>query len=114
MRSIANGSERKFHERWLAEAALAWDVAITDKHPDVAVSQLRRAAYELRRIDVEHWLMVELELLRLRDACLHAASPEDICALAELARTYGAGTVLRGVTELREKATHQQAPTELN
>jgi DNA-binding SARP family transcriptional activator len=101
LQRVGGGRERMLHERWMAEAALAWDLALNQRKPKEAASELSLAARELRRRDVDHWLLVELELLRLKAKCLGGASEAEMDHLESVAASYEAGTVLRGLKELR-------------
>ncbi|MFI5091180.1 MAG: AAA family ATPase, partial [Terriglobales bacterium] len=100
LRRIGGGREKLYHERWLAESAIAWDIALNHHEASAAVDQLQVAASRLRRCDIEHWLLVSLECLRLRTACDGTAPDAEIDSLRAAAASYEAGTVLRGLEDL--------------
>jgi hypothetical protein len=99
-----------FHERWMSEAALAWDVALNQSRHRDAIDQLRAGAEELRRRDVDHWLLVELETLRLALYCSDGPSADEVDRLRKLAVEYEAGMVLRGLETLGEAAEKTVSP----
>ncbi|MFI5091297.1 MAG: hypothetical protein ACHP7P_14705, partial [Terriglobales bacterium] len=105
LRSLGMGRHRMFHERWMIEAALAWDVALNQRRYRDAIDQLRAGADELRRRDVDHWLLVELEALRLVQYCSGGPSSGEVDRLWKLAVEYEAGTVLRGLATLSKSDT---------
>jgi tetratricopeptide (TPR) repeat protein len=100
LRRIGAGRERLYHERWQAEAALAWDTALNHGQVAAAAEQLRVAANELRHRDVDHWLLVELELVRLKVARDGVAPRADVERLTAAATSHSAGAILRALETL--------------
>jgi DNA-binding SARP family transcriptional activator len=100
LKRIGAGRERLFHERWLAEAAIAWDTALNHGQVSAAITQLRAAANDLRRRDVDHWLHVELELLRLKVTCEGSVPDSEVSSLTAEATKFQAGTVLKALKQL--------------
>jgi DNA-binding SARP family transcriptional activator len=100
LKRIGAGRERLFHERWLGEAAIAWDLALNHGQVSTAIAQLRTAANDLRRRDVDHWLQVELELLRIRIRCEGSVPDAEIESLTAVATDFEAGAVLHALKQL--------------
>jgi tetratricopeptide (TPR) repeat protein len=95
LRSIAAGRERVLHDRWMVEAAYAWDLSINHGKPDVAAANLWAAQREMRRRDVSHWLRLELEAVRIEEFLAGHVSEKRRLHLAELAGAYQAQGVVR-------------------
>jgi DNA-binding SARP family transcriptional activator/tetratricopeptide (TPR) repeat protein len=100
LRTLGGGREHIYHERWMVEAALAWDRALNDREPQEACKQLHEACRALRRVDLDHCLFLSLERLRLEKSCMNAVPIQECQALMETAESYGAGTVLSALQSL--------------
>jgi hypothetical protein len=93
------GRETVQHDRWITEAALAWDAVLNQERPDDAVRSLESAARELSRRDTDHWLSLEMELIRVREIIAHTRKDEDRRRLAETARRYEAAGIVAQAAE---------------
>jgi len=101
LRSIAAGRELVLHDRWYVEAAYAWNSCINEANPIPAVEHLGSALKELRRRDVDHWLRLELEAIRIEEFLSGCVSGERRRRLVEDARFYCAlGIVKEAVCRL--------------
>ena len=90
LRSLAYGRDRVLHDRWKPVAACAWNMCLNEGMPDLAVTTLERALHELRRRDIDHWLRLELEAIRIEESILGAGQEARRMRLMETARKYGA------------------------
>jgi DNA-binding SARP family transcriptional activator len=91
----AQGRERVLHDRWYVEAAYAWNRCINERKPDLAVAGLEAALHDLRRRDVDHWLRLELEAIRVEEFISERMATQKRLQLAALARSYSAMGILR-------------------
>jgi hypothetical protein len=82
------------------EAALAWDMALNDGRPDEARAQLWDGRRRLRRIDLDHWLLLGVEWLRLEKQTSNTVPRQELSGLLETAERLGAGTALKGLKTL--------------
>ena len=94
LRSIAVGHERVLHDRWKLVAAHAWDACINSGEPDIALTALTVALRELRRRDVDHWLRLELEAIRIEEFVCGAVNEGRRVQLAEAAQAFGARAIV--------------------
>jgi len=90
LRSIANGRDRVLHDRWKPVAACAWNMCLNEGMPDLAVATLEGALHELRRRDIDHWLRLELEAIRIQESICGATQEARRMRLVEAAQKYGA------------------------
>jgi len=95
LRSIASGKERALHDRWYVEAAHAWNSCLNIGDEESAVLRLESALRELRRRDVDHWLRLELEAIRVNEYLTSGMLEQRRARLLELARSYGAYGVIK-------------------
>ena len=101
LRSVAAGREAVVHDRWYVEAAYAWNSCINDGSTKAAVGRLESTLHELRRRDVDHWLRLELEAIRVEEFLSGGVSKDRRLQLIELGRFYCAhGIVRQSATEL--------------
>lgn len=76
---------------WLPSVALSWDMAFNSHLPDEAIARLELHSRQMRRRDVAVWLTLELEVIRLKDACYgKEVALGDRRLLVERAERYGA------------------------
>jgi len=99
LRIIAGGREKVLHDRWMVEAAYAWDLCLNRARPEEAASRLDVAERELRRRDVSHWLRLELEAIRLEEYVEGGIAVDRRRRLASLAQPFGALGIVRGARE---------------
>src|SRR4030042_2934457 len=57
------GRRRVLHDRWMVEAALAWDDLITFGDVSQTLLMLAPIRAELQRRDIDSWLRLELPVL---------------------------------------------------
>jgi tetratricopeptide (TPR) repeat protein len=100
LQRIGKGAEGIYHERWMLDAAVAWNIALNNGSANDAIDFLVTAARRLKRRDIDHWLSIEVELLRLRQECTHGASPSEILRVREAAHQYKALGVLIHIDQL--------------
>ncbi len=101
LRSIAAGREHVLHDRWKIESAYAWDLSINQGEPERALARLRTALHEMRRRDVDHWLRLELETIRVEEFATGHVAEASRLRLADQARSYAAqGIVTEALTGL--------------
>jgi hypothetical protein len=95
LRSVAAGRERVLHDRWYVEAAYAWNACMNSKDHEAALARLELALRELRRRDVDHWLRLELEAIRVEEFVRGTVSEERRHNLVQSARSYSAQGVVK-------------------
>ncbi len=83
---------RSYHERWMVEAALAWDRCINRNDPEGALHQLQEAFMELQRRDLDHALMTKIEYFRIA-VSIGQDEKESISKLRDRAAAVGADLV---------------------
>jgi tetratricopeptide (TPR) repeat protein len=96
LRSLAGGRERVLHDRWYVEAAYAWNSCMNHGNTDAALAELDCALRDLRRRDVDHWLRLELETVRVKEFLSGSVSEHGRLKLIELAQRYCAHGIIRG------------------
>lgn len=101
LRAVGQGRERVFHDRWLTEAAIAWNTATNGKGFEAADVELSAALRDLRRRDVDHWLALGLEKLTIQQRFLGEIQSNDYLVIERGAIQYGAKGILRGLTAAR-------------
>ncbi len=92
--NLSKGRENYLHDRWMIDAARAWHLALCANAPDTALRMLEVSCRELRRRDVDHWLMLRVEAARLALETGRPLARDEIQVLTEEARRHGAGGVL--------------------
>ena len=95
LRTIIGDGDRVPHDRWKIAAAFAWDLCINQHKADAAAARLDRALHEMRRRDVDQWLRLELEAVRIEEFVAGHVSEKRRLHLAELAGAYQAQGVVR-------------------
>ena len=95
LRSVAAGRERVLHDRWYVEAAYAWNSCLNTRTPEAALAGLELALRELRRRDVDHWLRLELEAIRVEEFMTGVVSEQRRLSLVDRGRSYGAHGIVR-------------------
>jgi hypothetical protein len=89
------GNVQDIFDRSFFEMAVAWHSYLGGADVEMVVASLKRVASRLRRRDIEDWLLVELEALKITE---HASGRRDERARArirELARPYKLGIIER-------------------
>jgi len=92
------GRERVLHDRWMIETALAWYELGRDMGAELVFANLLRVRGELRRRDVDSWLRLELEALRMEEAAASRIDVGSRLKLAEIAGCYSAAALKREAT----------------
>jgi DNA-binding SARP family transcriptional activator len=93
--AVAAGRERLIHDRWKIEAAYAWNLCINCGKPDEAIALLQVALNEIRRRDVDHWLRLQLEAIRIVEFVRGDVAREKRQRLLEIASSYSAEGIVR-------------------
>jgi hypothetical protein len=91
---IAAGRERALEDRWTVEAAFAWNACRNKGDVPAAVARLETALRELSRRDVDHWLRLELEAVRIDEFVSGRVSTQRRSQLAILGKHYGAAAIV--------------------
>jgi len=99
LRVIAGGREKVLHDRWMVEAAYAWDLCLNHGRPSDAAANLNAAVRELRRRDVSHWLRLELEAIKLEEYVSGSVAHERRQGLSSQAKAFGALGISRSADE---------------
>ena len=94
LRSVAVGHERVLHDRWKLVAAYAWDACINGDDAEHALTAVAVALRELRRRDVDHWLRLELEAIRIEEYVCGAVCEGRRLRLSEAAQAFGARAIV--------------------
>jgi len=84
---------RIFADRWMIEAALAWNTLLNCRRPELAIANLARASKELARRDVDHWLRLQVEFILVTERATGQRQADRRADLAELGRRYQASAV---------------------
>jgi tetratricopeptide (TPR) repeat protein len=95
LRSVAACRERALHDRWYVEAAYAWNSCLNEADPNAAVERLESTLRELRRRDIDHWLRLELEAVRVQEYLSGQVSEQRRAQLVEFARFYSAHGIIQ-------------------
>jgi tetratricopeptide (TPR) repeat protein len=95
LESIAKGRERSLSDRWPVEAAFGWDACVNDRGGSEAIARLGAATHELSRRDVDQWLRLSLESIKIRERIYGVVDFERRCELADLGRHYCANAIVR-------------------
>jgi DNA-binding SARP family transcriptional activator/tetratricopeptide (TPR) repeat protein len=83
-----------FADRWMVEAALAWNRLLNHHEPEMALADLMRASRELFRRDVDHWLRLKVEYIAISEHITGEIAAEERRKLAQLASRYQATAIL--------------------
>lgn len=93
LNQLRQGRERVPHERWMVESAVAWNLVLNLEKPLEAICSLERASRELYKRDVDHWLSLELEGIRIREFIGGTRESEKRQWLTKVARRYEAAAI---------------------
>jgi DNA-binding SARP family transcriptional activator len=99
LRSIAAGRAATMADRWRVEGAIAWDTAVNQADPNRATLTVQRATRELARRDVDQWLWLELESIRIQEFVTNSVASKRRRDLAALGRRYSAAGIVRQAEE---------------
>jgi predicted ATPase len=77
-------------DRWLIEAGLAWDDVLNHGRHQKAVEGVERAINDIEHRDVDHWLTLRLELVRLVEFTIGCRADNLREQLVASCRRYGA------------------------
>jgi DNA-binding SARP family transcriptional activator len=94
LRHVAEGREHTLCDRWPVEAALAWDSCINEDGSAAAMVRLAKATRELSRRDVDQWLRLSLESIRIAETMHGSLEVASRRKLAELGRRYCASAIV--------------------
>jgi len=89
-----------FADRWMIEAALAWNTLLNDGRRDLAIANLVHASKELSRRDVDHWLRLQVEFIRVSERATGLREVERRSELAAMARRYQASAIVAAAGEV--------------
>ncbi len=106
LRALAGGREAAVTDRWPLESALAWDACIRGNGPSSATARLERAIRELSRRDVDQWLRLRLEEVRIKESMKGQVDEAGRQEIADLGRLYKAAAIVAGA----EERSLQEAP----
>jgi len=98
VRHMIGSQLRATHDRWLVEAALAWDAYYRLGDLPSVMRDLDHAVRELRRRDIDHSLHLELEVIRLVEAATGTVDVGRRNQLARLSEHCGAKGILRALS----------------
>jgi len=90
LKTALSGRPRVLHDRWMVEAAFAWNRAINGGDIAGALADMEQVMPELRRRDIDGWLRLELETIRLREEARGFRLPADRDRLVSLEEKYSA------------------------
>jgi DNA-binding SARP family transcriptional activator/tetratricopeptide (TPR) repeat protein len=90
LKAALSGRPRVLHDRWMVEAAFAWNRAINAGDVAGTLADLEGVIPELRRRDVDGWLRLELETIRLREEAQGSRLQIHRNRLVSLAEQYSA------------------------
>jgi DNA-binding SARP family transcriptional activator/tetratricopeptide (TPR) repeat protein len=95
IRACLGGRSKVLHDRWMIEAALAWDALWQGQDVARELRRLEPIRMELRKRDIDSWLRLELEVVRLREAAEGHRHDSTRELLAAEAKRYGAAAMRR-------------------
>ena len=104
VRASLIGRECALTDRWPVESALAWDACSRGEGAQ-AIDRVRGVLRELSRRDVDQWLRLRLEAVKLAEevtGCFNATEREELAATAQ---RFGAAAIIAGARQLA-KATN--------
>ncbi len=105
MRSLARGRESAVTDRWPVESALAWDVCMRHEDSLSGTERLQRAIRELSRRDIDQWLRLQLEAVRISETLTGQTDDAERRRIADLGRHYKAAAIVAGAEERNPKRT---------
>jgi tetratricopeptide (TPR) repeat protein len=94
LRTLIEGRETLQHDRWMLVAATTWSEVVQSSDAAAAIRNLEATCRELSRRDIDHWLCLELEAIRIKeyiDGCRATALRS---RLAQLSTRYDARGIL--------------------
>jgi hypothetical protein len=100
LQRYAGGREAALTDGALVESAMAWNTYVNQRNPDGAIDRLSSAIRRYARRDVDHWLALQMEAIRLREHLRGEVETEARRSLLGLSEQYGA----RGIAD---QAAHQ-------
>lgn len=93
IRGIASGRERLSHERWMPDAAVAWNLVVNEDRYDDALAGLCSSLRELKNRDVDHMVHLEMERVRIIEHVTGERASAERARLVEQCRLFGAGGI---------------------
>jgi len=101
---ISRGSGHLITDRWPVEAALAWNACMNPARNAGGMVRLDTAVRELSRRDIDQWLRLCLERIRITEATKGCSDMLGRQELAEAARRYQAASILAQVERRPKEA----------
>ena len=95
LRGLMSSHHWDFADRWMVEAAFAWNRALNLRQPEQALGDLVRAAAKLARRDIDHWLRLKLQVVELSERTCGVADTDARNELLHLASRYGAAAIAK-------------------
>jgi tetratricopeptide (TPR) repeat protein len=92
-----------FADRWMVEAAFAWNRLLNLHEPELALAHLSLASRELSRRDVDHWLRIRMEFIDLSERITGRVEAEERRKLTKLASHYQAMAIVAAAAIERRK-----------
>ena len=105
LRDLARGREGAVTDRWPVESALAWDACIRDECCASGTARLERAIRELARRDIDQWLRLQLEAMRISETLTGATDEVERRRMVDLGRRYKAAAIVAGAEEKNLEAS---------
>ena len=93
-----HGRRRVLHDRWTVEAALAWNSVANGHDVGAVLGNLALTRAELRKRDIDGWLRLELESVRLQEHASGQREEAQRRQLADEAKRYNARAIVREAT----------------
>jgi DNA-binding SARP family transcriptional activator len=97
-RRLGGRRYKAMNDRAIIEVALAWDLVLNLGRREEAIQELQRAARDLARRDVDHWLRVEEELISIQEYVSAARDSAARARLVGLSKMYKAKAYERWAT----------------
>lgn len=94
LEAMIGGHRWIFADRWMIEAARGWHALLNGRSYDLAAEGLAIACRDLSRRDVDHWLRLQIESIRLHERSCGTIDTSARHELADLAERFHAGGVL--------------------
>jgi tetratricopeptide (TPR) repeat protein len=82
-------------DRWMVETTYAWNELLSRSTPDRALQLLADAAANLQDRDVDNWLRLRLERIRLKEHITGSVADSDRAELLQDARRFSAEAIAR-------------------
>jgi tetratricopeptide (TPR) repeat protein len=100
LKKYSGGREDALSDAALVESAVAWNTCVNTHNPAGALSRLRESIRRSARTDIDHWLALRMEEIRLREWIYNRPERERRQELADECEVFGAEGIARQAVSL--------------